>query len=75
MGPTGEWAFKGEGNANIVFAYTGSYPLLVRLAGGGKGSPPPSAARALCAAERSHAAAHHLCPRRCPVGWQGAAAA
>ena len=30
--PDGEhWAFKGEGNANIVFSYTGSDPRLVRL--------------------------------------------
>jgi hypothetical protein len=27
---TEEWCFKGEGNANIVFAYAGSDPALVR---------------------------------------------
>jgi hypothetical protein len=28
---TEEWVFKGEGNANIVFAYRGSDPALVRI--------------------------------------------
>lgn len=30
-GGGGEWAFKGEGNANIVFEYRGNDPDLVRL--------------------------------------------
>ena len=33
LGSPCDWQLKGEGNANLVFAYTGSDPRLVRCAG------------------------------------------
>ena len=69
LGSPSDWHLKGEGNANLVFAYAGSDPRLVRLMLAPGSHPVAALLAAVCAVWSFTLAAHTIAMFACR--WAG----